>query len=354
MFTRNALLACFTAASVFLTLRPAAAQVELFSSGYLTPETISLAPADFGAFGGQYFVPDFGRGNVANSAIYAVPTSGGTPTKFASAPSGVFEGGLFLPSTGWGSASGKYLTVGLGDQGAYTWAADGTPTFFAGVTGGSFSSAVLAPNTFGAASGKLIVTDQGSHVFTIAPDATITTLVDLNFIPFGDVFAPEGFGGVGGKLLVSGVSSGDIAAIDANGTVTPFVTVALNDGQVGLRQMIFAPAGFLPGFAEPLLLVSVTGSRQGGGVLGDVVAFNSSGVQVASLRADLPLTKFDPRGFYFEDNTHLLVNDTSDPIYRLTPNAFTTVPEPSAVAFLTCFVLIGAAFARRKHAQKSV
>src|SRR5512137_2078454 len=51
------------------------AQPQLFSGGsYIVPETISLAPPEFGRYGGSYFIPDAGLG-----IVWTVPATGGPP-----------------------------------------------------------------------------------------------------------------------------------------------------------------------------------------------------------------------------------------------------------------------------------
>ena len=66
-----------------LTMAGPARAIDLFSAGrYATPETISLAPAGFGGFGGNYFIPDFNHAQLGGN-IWSVAHSGGAPTAFA-------------------------------------------------------------------------------------------------------------------------------------------------------------------------------------------------------------------------------------------------------------------------------
>jgi hypothetical protein len=147
---------------------------------------------------------------------------------------------------------------------------------------------------------------------------------------FGLAFAPSGFGSVGGSLLVnnSGNISGTsaILSLDALGNVTPFAEIDLLPGQVGLRQMAFAPDDF--GEYGGLLFVSVTGSQQGGGSLGAVLALDSAGEIVATLKVGSEFDKFDPRGLLFLDG-QLLISDASDPILLATPGDFRVTPTPA-------------------------
>ena len=339
---------------------PADAQVSLFSAGYLTPENITVAPGSFGTFGGQYFINDAGRGDPTKSQIYTLPISGGSPTSFATNLPGFATGALFLPSSGWGSNSGHYLTVGASNTAgaasqivAYDAAATPTTLYSTG-SSAYFAQAAIAPSNFGANAGKLIVSDEFHGLFAFDSGANVTSLAGANGIrPFAVTFAPSGFGNFGGTLFTDNTNGGQIQSIDANGNVTTFTTIALKQGQAGLRQISFAPSGFFSGLDEPLLLVSVSGSQFGGGVLGDLLAFDATGAQVASLRTDLGLTKFDPRGMYFLNNGTMLVNDSSDPVLLITPNAFVVVPEPSTLALLLTSSVIGAGFILRRRQRET-
>jgi hypothetical protein len=112
--------------------------------------------------------------------------------------------------------------------------------------------------------------------------------------------------------------------------------------------MAFSPDDFIPGYDE-LLLVSVSSSSAGGGSLGDIWAFDQTGRKVASLRNDLGLAKFDPRGMYFIDDDTLLVSDASDPIWMVESSDFRpVVPLPSTFLLLGS-VLAGLAGWRRYH-----
>lgn len=163
------------------------------------------------------------------------------------------------------------------------------------------------------------------------------------------VFAPAGFGPFSGDLLVSSGDTGTISAVNAGGEVTTFATLPLPSttqfGQTGLRQMAFAPEGFIPGDNEPLLFVSVSGSGAGGGTQGDVYAVDSRGNVVYDLQKDkLNRPAFDPRGLVFQGTSDLLVSDASDPLVILPPAAFTkfvaAAPEPPALADCAVVALV--------------
>ncbi|HEY2156333.1 MAG TPA: PEP-CTERM sorting domain-containing protein [Isosphaeraceae bacterium] len=309
--------------------------IVIFSTGLTTPETISQAPIGFGDLGGSYLIADVGA-----NTIWEVPHAGGAPVAFAGDPNQRLAGGIFLPS-GWGANSGSFLVVGetmnvpipTGIVNFYD-AAGHVTQVAAPVT--QFTTPAIAPAGFGAFAGQVIITGQTGVVYAFDQGGNFslvaTTSTDFSFRNFGIAFAPSGWGSVAGEMLVSNANDGRIDAIDASGNVTPFATLPI-DPAFGLRQMAFAPAGFLPGYGS-LLFVSVSGSGGGGGTLGDVLAVDSSGKVVSSLREDLGLTKFNPRGLLFTDDGSLLISDTSDPIYLVTPADFQAVPEPGSLVLL--------------------
>src|SRR5207245_2803429 len=102
-----------------------------------------------------------------------------------------------------------------------------------------------------------------------------TVAGNLPLAAFGLAFAPQGFGSVGGRLLVGDEGGGLIDAISSNGSVATFGNIPLTPGQRGVRQMAFVPTGF--GDLGGLLLVSVSGSSRGGGTLGSLLALDGSG-----------------------------------------------------------------------------
>jgi hypothetical protein len=338
---------------------------------YLLPETISQAPAGFGSAGGKYIVPDFNNLNV-----WAVPTTGGAPTNiatnFANNTFVGVRGGVFLPSN-WGSNAGNFLEVGQ-----VPVSNTAAPVLIVSPNGSSYSVSAfsnitlnggqpqIAPSGFGSYGGDVVVPNYDSKTLNstitiIAPNGTTTSLASGSSLPLaagGAAFAPSGFGALGGDLFVDGLSSDHhIDAVDANGNVTPFVNVPLQPGQLTPFQMAFSPSGFLPGEGS-LLFVSIRGSTQGGGTLGDVLAYDSNGTLVASLRTDLGLSSFDPRGLLFipdpsnPSQTDLLISDASSGrILLFAPQAFTATPEPSSLALCTAGLLslVGGRWWRRKR-----
>jgi hypothetical protein len=347
-----------------------AGPVTVFSgpTPYLLPETISQAPTTFGTQGGNYIVPDF-----INLNVWAVPTSGGAPTNIATNQvNGNFvevRGGVFLPSN-WGSNAGNFLETGQTPNGTPA------PVLIVSPNGGgysvnAFSNLMLeagqpqvVPSGFGSFAGQVEVPNfdstDTSTITMIAPNGSTSTLATGGLLPigvFGSAFAPGNFGTFGGQLFVDSGFGGQIAAVAADGTVTPFATAPLKPGQTSLFEMALSPEGFFPG-EGPLLFVSVRGSTAGGGTLGDVLAYDSNGTLVASLRTDLGLTSFDPRGLLFipdpsnPSQTDLLISDASvGQILLFAPPAFTVSPEPSSLALCTAGLLslAGGAWRRRKR-----
>jgi hypothetical protein len=326
----------------------------IFSTGMTVPESISEAPIGFGTRGGNYLIPD-----ARVNTVWEVPHVGGAPSVFVNDPNRTFLGGLFLPA-GWGGNSGNYLVVGettiatgaTGIVGVYDAAANPSVLALA-IT--QLTTPAIAPAGFGTRGGQVFVTSQTGVVIAVDQAGQVSdfavTSTDFSFRNFGIVFAPGDWGAVGGEMLVSNSVDGRIDAIDGLGTVTPFATIPTPEGQFGLRQMAFAPAGFLPGFGE-LLFVSVSGSGGGGGTLGDVVALDPSGQVVASLRTDLGLVKFDPRGLLFRADDSLLISDTSDPILLASSADFqpTATPAPSSLVLMVSTGFLAIAWRSRRRA----
>ena len=272
---------------------------------------------------------------------------------------------MVLPGTStWGSNAGKYMVTGFGPPTVDTpWLFVAGPDaafseFVEFPTAGLFlSTPVIAPSTFGIYGENILVSAQSSGIFAVAPDKTIATLVpgDPALPYFGLAFAPTGFGTVGDQLLASRANSGEIFAVGPDGARTLFTTLDLLEDQHGLRQMAFAPAGFLAnlGINEELLLVSVAHRGQAGGTLGDVLAVDAFGITVASLRVIEDLTKFDPRGLLVTSAGELLVIDTSDPIILATSTDFrpgrfaNKIPEPPSVALL--LLALSVVFVQRRQ-----
>jgi hypothetical protein len=329
------------------------------STNYRTPETISQAPFGFGPFQGDYFIPDENRAALGGN-IWVVPLQGGPPTSFVTNPDYVAFGGLFLPATGWGAASNNLLITGGGGNNGliFTYAFNGTRTSFASVPVAQFNQPQIAPAGFGTFAGQLVVPEAISgKLYAFMPNGQSNIVGTVPFFPFGLGFSPSGFGNLSNDAFVTSSSENKIAVVKPDGTESPFATIPLLPGQTGLRQIAFSPSGFVSGFG-PLLLVSVSGSTNGGGTLGNVYALDSNGNIVASLRSDLGLTKFDPRGMAFTPTGNLLINDASDAaVYQVQASDFVpivVIPEPASVVLLV-IGLLGVIIARqRRHARRRV
>ena len=332
---------------------------QIFSSGFVLPETISLAPASFGLPAGSLVVADAGNLALSNpqSAIYAIPGGGGTPVAIGGAfnSGGGTFGGMFAPST-FGSLSGDYLAFGYNGTGAGIYALDSatgtlTPIYTDPTVTYSLNTPVLAPSGFGAASGDILVpesfyTGTTGTIDALSSTGAVSTFASIsNFAfngtvgGFGTAFAPTGFilGSTGPVLLVSDTNSGLIDWIDSSGAVHVFADVPLMPGQTGLRQMAFAPSGF--GAYGGDLFISVSGSAGGGGTFGSVDVLNSSGQLVGIINEGAIGAPFDPRGLYFVDNTQLLIADSDPSIYSVPPTDVSLVPEPAAFLLAACGIL---------------
>lgn len=318
---------------VLSSVRIAKASLTIFGTGFSLPESISLAPTDFGTFGGDYFIPDPGINFSGLNNIDYLPPTGGPATVFATLPSTTNPlGGVFLPSN-FGSFGGQYLAVGYDVNGAFAVAvsANTTVTPVTNLGGSGFVTPVLAPLGFGSVGGEVLVTRTDGTVVAIDQNGSTSTFASVVGDPylFGSAFAPQGFGSVGGDLLVTDGFSGKIFAIDANGNSSLFATVSLGQNQPGLRQIAFAPNGF--GNYGGDLFLSISGSNAGGGTFGALVVLDGSGQEIAVLVIGTQISHFDPRGLFFPDNQDLLIS-SSDPIFIGTPQDFQPpTPEPSTL-----------------------
>jgi hypothetical protein len=213
---------------------------------------------------------------------------------------------------------------------------------------------MLAPSTFGTVGGQVLISDEFFGIHALSSSGNLSDFVNLPTIfPFGMAFAPAGFGGEGGHLLVSDLNSGLILSVTSDGQVSPFANLQLNPGQTGLRQMGFVPDGF--GSLSGLLLVSVSGAQFGGGTLGSLLGLDSSGDVVASLKIGSDVDAFDPRGFAFRQDGSILISDSSQPgkILILTQGNFAGVPEPSSWILCGTGIVVLFAFQRKLAARRA-
>lgn len=357
VFARHKLSTSVTVLAVALAAAPAGAAMGVYSAGMVTPETISPVPAGVygGAYNGGYFIPDPARGvtDAANWKVWFVAAGGGAPQVFAQGMDTPPVGGVFLPAS-WGADAGKYATVGYVVDGTTPmgriniYEANGTYNRFWELPGMAPKTPMMA-NSWGVYGDQMIIADGGPGVYAVSSAGGRTQISNTVTNParFGLAVAPGGWGTVGGKLLATRSSNGDIFSIATNGTETLWTTVPILPGQNGCRHMAFGPAGFIPGYGT-LLYVSISGSTYGGGTLGDVLAVDSAGSVVASIRDLDSLTKFDPRGLYFTPAGGLLISDASDPILLAISEDFEIVPEPGTLSLLALGAL-GALVRRRRR-----
>jgi hypothetical protein len=64
----------------------AQAGLVVFGTGLSLPESISLVPAGYGTYGGDYFIPDPGINNVGLGNIGYLPPTGGAASVFVTIP----------------------------------------------------------------------------------------------------------------------------------------------------------------------------------------------------------------------------------------------------------------------------
>jgi hypothetical protein len=360
--------------------------IELFSAGMEVPETISLVPQGFGAYEGDYLVPDPGYDRGDDSKIWVVPANGGAPNVLATIP--IFEGGtgtrggIFLPSN-FGSHAGAYLTSVVEYEHVSDFQVQQRLTRFVTVdsSGGvrdflryefdrsqdqnsqelhidSFSQAIVAPQQFGnlaeqvlfATINQINAVDPSGHLTNLFSNTQHFEETGQSVLPFGLGVAPDDFGAYGGRLFLSGGADyqdgmSRILAMNSNGTWDTFATLATGFGPGQLRNLDFVPDGF--GDLSGKLLLSVSGSRFGGGALGKVLAFDSTGKLYKQLKVGSQFDRFDPRGFYFTEDGRILISDASDPILSASVADFTLVPEPSGYALAAIGAIGLSLFVRR-------
>jgi hypothetical protein len=307
--------------------------VTTFSSGFVVPESISAAPASFGLAPGSLVVVDLDAGTADS-----VSSHGGSPTALASFPPlpatpTNLASGVFAPN-GNLIADGYYFNSGVGVIYSMS-SATSTPQLVASSANTAFLGSAVAPTGFGSVAGDTLIVAAGSKnsILALSPAGTLSTFASLSTTGADVAFAPAGFipGTAGPVLLVSDDADGNIYWIDSSGHEHLFATVPLTAGQTGLRQLAFAPSGFATASANYSgdLFVSVSGSAAGGGTFGSVDVLNSSGSLVAVLTQGAVGAPFDPRGLYFEGSNQLLIADADPSILSATPASFAPVPEPS-------------------------
>jgi len=364
----------FLAIVGFLATLPFAAQATTigfttttFAVGSL-PEDIIPVLSTFGsAPAGSYLVTDPTQNFTGTGTVWSVPAGGGTPTSFLNLGTIQPIGGLFLPSA-YGANAGNLLLAGLDTNTGFAttivYNSSGLPVSPDGVveTPGTsrFADVAIAPAGFDSAGGDVIMANEDGSLYVLNPADLSASLLAGGTLPtgnseypFGLAFAPGGFGSEGGDLLITSGQDGSIYELSPTGNLSLFTTVPLGPGQVGLRQLAFAPAGF--GAYGGDLMVSVSGSTTGGGIAGSVDVLDSSGNVIAYLSEGTVGNPYDPRGIYFAGTSQVLINNADPGVIAAAPSQFTlgnpaSVPEPSTALL----VLLGLPLLRfAKSAKRS-
>jgi hypothetical protein len=356
----------------------AGADVHVWGTGISRPQSISQAPSSWGSYAGYILVPDSDT-----NSIMAFQPAGGVGTNFA--PGAVTispAGGLFLPA-GYGSQGGNYVTssnlyidytretntilaINSAGGSAAMWTEDwvfsnSQPAGWLDLA--YLTSPVMAPASWGTYGGKLLFTDQLRGLVAVTPNGDGYSLAKTSHAfgtvqPYGAAVAPQGFGSVGGTVLVSDCGSGQIAAAWDSGNVTTFTSIALTADQLAagasLRQIAFVPEGY--GDLSGLLLVSATGIdgfTTGSGEhtpisgIGCLFAVDGQGNVVKELVAGSDIGAYDPRGVFFAADGTILVSDVQGGrILSALPDDFQAVPEPVTLSLLA---LGGLALLRRRR-----
>lgn len=331
----------------------------VFSAGEGVPETISVVPSDFPAPPGSYFVPDAGNSQIP-SQLWIVPSTGGPPISTTTL-GGTTLGGTFLPASFLNPPQDPFSPPqGTSGYVVANWPGGRNSTSsqlllsngFGFAPFGSSMPGILLTTPLLASFGPtipfgpppptaLLVTTQTGSVLAYDNNGNSSVFANTPLAStFGLAQAPATFGSLANAILVSDTNSGGIVAITQLGAVVnSFANIPLGPNQTGLRQMAFAPANF-GAFANDLL-VSVSGSENGGGSFGAVVALNSLGQEVGILQAGSATDPFDPRGLTFTPDGDLLVSDASDPILIFTASDFQPVgvPEPATLTLLAIGIM---------------
>jgi hypothetical protein len=319
----------------------ARAATTVFSTGgdLMLPEAIIPAPASI-LPGGGYVIPDASIGFKGPGQVLTVPLTGGTPTQLTDFGTNFFPIGAAVLPGSYGALAGQLIVTG--ESGATKGAIDSVAasgaatTLFTSSTVSQFTSAVVAPAGFGAVGGDVLIGDSSGGISALAANgASVKPFATVAGIDtFGLAFAPAGFGKIGGDLLATDGSTGKLYAVTPTGASSLFATVSVPaiTSNAGLRQLAFAPAGY--GAYGGDLFLSISGSEQGGGNLGEIVVLDSSGDQVAIFDQGSTANPLDPRGLYFVSNTELLASNGDPEIDLITPSSFVGVPAPGPLAWL--------------------
>lgn len=335
----KAAIKCAAVLSAFFIAQSQGNCLALFSLGeFRDVGGLARIPASFGKLAGDYLCTDFCFMALANElhTVYRIPRDGGRATVFATGVDAILSDGLFLPES-WGKLGGKYVTLGwveptknkkgstAGGGRMHAYSSNGKPELIL-QSPVKFSHGIVAPDWFGDFGGDILITTQTSAIKRITRDKSVKDFCDvpgaLNL-----EFSPEDFGEHGKKLFVASGTDGRILTLTADGKSEVFTTIPLSTEQLSAHSIAFSPDGFLPYIKGRLMFVSVRSARTGGGIRGDVVAIDSTGKLVATMRPRLWSRAFEPSGVQFSPDGELLVCDSGTPaVHVVFPEDFVRSP----------------------------
>jgi len=150
----------FLLAFLLIFVAPLSA-IDIFTagSGMILPESISMAPADFGNYAGYYIVPDHQAGKV-----WAIDPATGEASILTEGLENPLNG-TFLPNDGYGDSSGRFVVSAWdASTNAALWTVDssGSKSLFTKVPDSvelyMLATPQIAPSTFASYGGSLFAT----------------------------------------------------------------------------------------------------------------------------------------------------------------------------------------------------
>jgi len=301
------------------------ATFESFSVFGAVPETIALSQ---GTYAPGFFIPE-----LSTETIYHVSPDGSTVSSFAVGMFAHPVDAIFAPNEFGGLGTRLFVcnqnSPDLPIQPAVVVVdANGTVSSFADTPGqwSSVTGLVHIPSSLGGPNaGSLIATDEfdpdgfnlvGS-IFRIDSNGAVSLLVSpVGVQIFTPALAPLEFNPIGNSIFVGQADGSLVLRFDPlTNNVSEFSSVDLAPGQTGLRQIAFSPIGWFaplaPNLADKsLMVISISGSQNGGGTNGSLAILDAAGSIVARFTSSAPGRVFDPRGLLF-DGDHLLVSNAA-------------------------------------------
>jgi hypothetical protein len=252
----------------------------------------ALAPGDTApigfAFAGNKFV---GSAYPNNSQLYQTNLSGGAVTKFGTPiPNGNSE--LYVSSSlGLGGFPSRdiYASAGPTVGGLYHFGNDGLTQGTFTVTGATGLNTDyvkgIAFDPYGNFGFAMIVTTNSGNVYKVNSFGVASLLASVPAVLEGIDFAPNGFGPVGGQVVIASESNNTLFAIKNDGTVTDMSSPAFGVFIPGAEEIGFVPlnlgsGGPLEGFygaAYSNSGVQKADANQFVGLLGDAIVTDEFG-----------------------------------------------------------------------------